>query len=135
MSTLYALIFACFLLQVFNAPLETPAESMAFNEHSTLGEYIVAVSNGQDEEHIAPSTIAAAKLIGQAATPSLDGSALNAGAYINDDGYTASVIVPGTPKIEDDTGDETGAVFFGDDAGWDFMLPDTVHTNRYYLVD
>jgi hypothetical protein len=133
MYTLYALIFACLLLQACNGSSLAPTESLAINEHSTLREYIAAVSDGQDEEYVPPVATATIKPIEGAefadtshdtadtpwSMPSFDDDAIDVSAYLNDDGTTATIVLPGAASEDSD----------------DFDWPVPLAPTRYYLVD
>ena len=60
MKTLYAVVFACLLLQACNDPSSTPTGAINISEHSTLDEYIAAATMG-DIGYTATATAPAIK--------------------------------------------------------------------------
>jgi hypothetical protein len=107
MNTLYALIIACLSLQVWFGPSATPTTSINISEYSTAAELLA--SRDANRPRVAT------------AMPKLEGDPIEAGLYIDEDGYTAAII-PTTPRMQDHS-INTGVDYFADDDAWDFKVP------------
>jgi hypothetical protein len=119
MNTLYALIIACLSLQVWFGPSATPTTSINISEYSTAAELLA--SRDANRPRVAT------------AMPKLEGDPLEAGLYIDEDGYTAAII-PATPRTQDYS-INTGVDYFADDDAWDFKVPSTTELYAIHASD
>jgi hypothetical protein len=122
MKTLYALIFACLSLQACTGQSETPTASTNVSEYSTAREMELPGTSG-DDAYTPWSTVTG-----------LEDYPLEIGVYGDDEGHTAGITVPATPKIEDNS-INTGVDLYADEDGWDFQIPDAVDLHAIQAKD
>jgi hypothetical protein len=119
MNTLYALMIACLSLQVWFGPSATPTTSINISEYSTAAELLAVERTSRDANRPRVAT----------ATPKLGDDPIESDLYIDEDGYTAAIIVPATPMMRDRS-INTGIDYFADDA-WDFKV---LSTTELYAI-